>query len=361
LVNLNKKYKNVEQALIKIVDLKEARHQKKMQSLFSRQLLDAIQETLEAKKQVILFQNRRGYAPYIECETCGWIPQCEHCNVNLTYHKYSHLLKCHYCGYSISSPQQCLACGSPSIKTQGFGTQKIEDEIKELFEEIEDNPVDLDTSRNKQAADELLYKFDKQKINILVGTQIITKGLDFKNVGLVGILNADNLLNYPDFRSEERSFQLMLQVSGRAGREKDNGLVILQTSQVQHPVIKEVINADYLRMFKRQIKERKEFLYPPFVRLIEITVKHKIENNCIQAAQLLTQELRSYLAGHPIMGPQAPIINRIQNMYLQSILIKLPKNKDLPMYKKWIQERIDAVQTQAKFRSTRFLINVDPF
>ena len=361
LVNLNEKYKNVEPALIKIVDLKKARHQKKMQSLFSRQLLDAIQETLEAKKQVILFQNRRGYAPYIECETCGWIPQCEHCNVNLTYHKYNHLLKCHYCGYSISSPQQCLACGSPSIKTQGFGTQKIEDEIKELFPNYISKRLDLDTSRNKQAADELLYKFDKQEINILVGTQIITKGLDFKNVGLVGILNADNLLNYPDFRSEERSFQLMLQVSGRAGREKDKGLVILQTSQVQHPVIKEVINADYLRMFKRQIKERKEFLYPPFVRLIEITVKHKIENNCIQAAQLLTQELRSYLAGHPIMGPQAPIINRIQNMYLQSILIKLPKNKDLPMYKKWIQERIDAVQTQAKFRSTRFLINVDPF
>ena len=361
LVNLTKKYKNIEPASIKIVDLKKARHQKKMQSHFSRQLLDAMQETLDAKKQIILFQNRRGYSPYIECETCGWIPQCEHCNVSLTYHKYNHLLKCHYCGYSIPSPQQCLACGSPSIKTQGFGTQKIEDEIKEIFPDYVSKRLDLDTTRNKQAADELLYRFDKQEINILIGTQIVTKGLDFKNVGLVGILNADNLLNYPDFRSEERSFQLMLQVSGRAGRENEKGLVILQTSQVQHPIIKEVLNADYLQMFNRQIQERKEFLYPPFVRLIEITVKHKIENNCMQAAQLLVQELRSSLNQMPVMGPQAPVINRIQNMYLQTILIKLPKNKDLPLYKEKIQSRIDAVQTQAKFRSTRFLINVDPF
>jgi len=361
LVELNKKHKNIEPASIKIVDLKKARHQKKMQSHFSRQLLDAMQETLDAKKQVILFQNRRGYSPYIECETCGWIPQCEHCNVNLTYHKYNNFLKCHYCGYTISSPQQCLACGSPSIKSQGFGTQKVEDEIKEIFPNYVSKRLDLDTTRNKQAADELLYKFDKQEINILIGTQIITKGLDFKNVGLVGILNADNLINYPDFRSEERSFQLMLQVSGRAGREDDKGLVILQTSQVQHPIIKEVVDSNYLQMFNRQIQERKEFSYPPFVRLIEITIKHKIENNCIQAAQLLTQELRSYLSHLSIMGPQAPIINRIQNMYLQTILIKLPKSKDLPIFKKQIQERIDAVQTQAKFRSTRFLVNVDPF
>jgi primosomal protein N' (replication factor Y) len=258
-------------------------------------------------------------------------------------------------------PKQCLACGTPTIKTQGFGTQKIEDEIQALFPEQHIKRLDLDTTRNKQAADELLYQFDQGAIDILIGTQIITKGLDFKNVGLVGILNADNLLNYPDFRAEERSFQLMLQVSGRAGREKDKGTVVLQTSQTQHPVIKDVISSDYLSMYQRQINERQEFAYPPFVRLIEITIKHKLEQHSFKGAQLLTQELHDTLPHLAILGPQAPVINRIQNMYLQTILIKVPKNNQQRNIKEIIQSRIDNIQTQAAFRSLRIHINVDPF
>jgi len=361
LVELTERHKQVNLPEIKIVDIREARQRKQMNSHFSKTLLEEIKLSLEQKKQVILFQNRRGYAPFVECTDCGWVPQCEHCDVSLTYHKYSGDLECHYCGYSIKSPSHCLACGSPSMQTKGFGTEKIEDEIQIFFPESAVARFDLDSTRKKYAAEEIIYKFENKEIDILIGTQMVTKGLDFKNVGLVAILNADNLLNYPDFRAEERSFQLMTQVSGRAGRIDGLGKVLIQTTQPQHAIIKHILNSDFKSMFNEQIRERFEFAYPPYVRLLELTIKHKIQNVVGNAAKLLTQELLSNLKQVPILGPQAPVINRIQNMYLQTILIKLPKTSNLNQYKKIILDRIDAIKSERAFRSIVVQINVDPY
>ena len=247
------------------------------------------------------------------------------------------------------------------METKGFGTEKIEDEIQILFPEYSVARFDLDSTRKKYAAEELIYKFQKEEIDILIGTQMITKGLDFNNVGLVAILNADNLLNYPDFRAEERSFQLMTQVSGRAGRVDGLGKVIVQSSQKNHSILKQVINADYKEMYNQQMKERFEFSYPPFVRLLEITIKHKFQEINNRAAQLLAQELIKNLPQIPILGPQPPVINRIQNKYLQTILIKLPKTKELNHYKTIILNRIDALKMEKNFRSLIVQIDVDPF
>ncbi len=361
LVELDERHNKSLLPEIQIVDLKKARHQKRMNSHFSSQLLDEIKDTIDNKKQVILFQNRRGYAPFVECSDCGWVPQCEHCDVSLTYHKFSGELKCHYCGYSIKNPTHCLACGSPSMQTKGFGTEKIEDEIQIFFPDNKVARFDLDSTRKKNAAEEIIYKFENKEIDILIGTQMVTKGLDFKNVGLVAVLNADNLLNYPDFRAEERSFQLITQVSGRAGRFDGAGKVLIQTTQPDHKIIKQILQNNFLGMYQEQTKERFEFAYPPYVRLLELTVKHKLPNISNKAAYLLSKELRDILPQVPILGPQPPVINRIQNMYLQNILIKLPKTKSISHYKTLILNRIDAVKFQREFRSIVVQINVDPY
>lgn len=361
LVELSERHNQTKLPEIKVIDLVKARKQKKMHSHFSSQLLEEIKDTLEAKKQVILFQNRRGYAPFVECKECAWVPQCEHCDVSLTYHKFTGELNCHYCGYSIKNPTHCLACGSPAMQTKGFGTEKIEDEIQIFFPENTISRFDLDSTRKKNAAEEIIYKFENREIDILIGTQMVTKGLDFKNVGLVAILNADNLLNYPDFRAEERSFQLMTQVSGRAGRFDGLGKVIIQTSQPEHKIIRQVLKNNFIGMFKEQLSERHEFAYPPYVRLLELTIKHKMSNVANDAAQLLCRELRTVIPNIPILGPQPPVVNRIQNMYLQNILIKLPKDKSLNQHKANILNRIDAIKTQREFRSIVVQINVDPF
>ncbi len=361
LVELNERHNNSLLPEIQIVDLRKARHQKKMNSHFSSQLLEEIKNTIENKKQVILFQNRRGYAPFVECSDCGWVPQCEHCDVSLTYHKFSNELKCHYCGYSIKNPTHCLACGSPSMQTKGFGTEKIEDEIQIFFPDYKVARFDLDSTRKKNAAEEIIYKFENKEIDILIGTQMVTKGLDFKNVGLVAVLNADNLLNYPDFRAEERSFQLITQVSGRAGRFDGAGKVLIQTTQPEHKIIKQILQNNFLGMYQEQTKERFEFSYPPYVRLLELTIKHKLPNVTNKAAYLLSKELRSVLPEVPVLGPQPPVINRIQNMYLQNILIKLPKTKSINYFKTLVLNRIDAVKFQREFRSIVVQINVDPY
>ena len=361
LVELNERHLQTKLPEIQIVDLREARKRKQMNSHFSSALLEEIKNTLENKKQIILFQNRRGYSPFVECSECGWVPQCEHCDVSLTYHKFSGELKCHYCGYLIKNPTHCLACGSPAMQTKGFGTEKIEDEIQIFFPENTVARFDLDSTRKKNAAEEIIYKFENGDIDILIGTQMITKGLDFKNVGLVAILNADNLLNYPDFRAEERSFQLLTQVSGRAGRKDGLGKVIIQTSQPEHKIIQQVLKANFKAMFEEQMQERYEFAYPPYVRLLELTLKHKMGNVVNNAAHILCRELREQLPNIPILGPQPPVINRIQNMYLQNILIKLPKTKSINQYKSLIINRIDALKIQRDYRSIVVQINVDPF
>jgi primosomal protein N' (replication factor Y) len=360
LVELNKRHQNVNMPEIAIVDMQLARKRKQMKSHFSNQLVDAIQSSLEEKKQVILFQNRRGYSPFVECTECGWVPQCEQCDVSLTYHKFTNDLQCHYCGYTLKMPSKCLACGSPSLSTKGFGTEKIEDEIKILFPDYKVARLDLDTSRKKYASEELIYQFERGEIDILVGTQMVSKGLDFKRVGLVAVLNADNMLNYPDFRAEERSFQLLTQVSGRAGRKDGQGKVLIQTSQPEHKIIRQVIQHDFKRMYTEQLQERHEFAYPPYIRLVELTLKHKILNNVHNAARLLVQELQSALPQVIILGPQAPVVNRIQNMYLQNILIKLPKTQEANHYKATILNRIDALKSLRDYRSLVVQVNVDP-
>ena len=361
LVELFERHNNSKLPDFSIIDTGLARKRKQMKSHFSKDLLNAIENTLAEKKQVILFQNRRGYAPFVECPDCGWVPQCEHCDVSLTYHKFSSDLKCHYCGYSIPTPKKCLACGSPSMQTKGFGTEKIEDEIQIFFPKNTVARFDIDSTRKKYAAEEIIYKFEKGNIDILIGTQMVTKGLDFKNVGLVAILNADNLLNFPDFRAEERSYQLITQVSGRAGRVDGKGKVLIQTSQPKHKIIKQIVAGNYLEMYNQQNTERYEFAYPPHVRLVEITIKHRMQETVNKAAYIITKELRQMLDQIPVLGPQAPVINRIQNMYLQNIIIKLPKTNNLNYYKEIILNRLDAAKNMKDFRSIVVQINVDPF
>ncbi len=361
LVELQERYQNSSFPVIEVIDTKEAARKKEMYSHFSKQLIKAIEEVLKEKKQVILFQNRRGYAPMIECQDCGWIPECEHCNVKLTYYKKTSDLRCHYCGYSIDNLTQCMACSGKHIQAKGFGTEKIEDELKIYFPKARIARLDLETTRRKNASLELLHQFENQEIDILVGTQMITKGLHFSNVKLSVVLNADNLLNFPDFRAEERCFQIIQQVAGRAGRSEEQGRALVQTMQINHPIIKDIQQHDYQAMFTRQIIERQSFYYPPFVRLIEITLKHKDADTVFQAADLLANEIKSYLKETPVLGPQAPIINRIQNQFLQNIIIKLTKDKSLQAKKDLIANRIDALKSISKFRSVIVINNIDPY
>ncbi len=361
LVELLVRHNEVTMPEIWIVDTLTEGKQKKMKGHFTNLTLDFIKQTIQEKKQSILFQNRRGYSPFVECELCGWVPQCEHCDVSLTYHKYQNNLQCHYCGYVIPGLTHCKACGSSKIKTMGFGTEKIEDEIQLIFPDETVARLDLDTTRKRHAAEELIHKFEQGDISILVGTQMVSKGLDFNKVGLVCILNADNMINFPDFRAEERSFQMMTQVSGRAGRRDGLGKVIIQTTQPKHRIVQQVLTNDFLEMYDDQIEERSEFHYPPFVRLIELTVKHKLQEVANQASRLLVQDLLQQLPQVAVLGPQAPVVSRVQNLYHEKILIKLPKVKALSEIKNTIWQRIDAIKTQREFLSIVVAIDVDPY
>ncbi|OQX99468.1 MAG: primosomal protein N', partial [Bacteroidetes bacterium 4572_117] len=275
LVELNTRYQDIELPEIFIADIKEAKRKKQMKSHFTPLLLENIENVLKNKSQVILFQNRRGFAPYIECISCGSIPKCKHCDVSLTYHRHTNQLVCHYCGFTYTNNGSCKDCGSTSLQTRGFGTEKVEDELAVFFPGATIKRMDLDTTRGKHAHEKLIHKFEAGDIDILIGTQMVTKGLDFDNVSLVGVLDADQMLNFPDFRAYERSYQLMAQVAGRAGRKNKRGKVIIQTSSAGNEIINNVVNNDYLQMFYKQIEERKQFKYPPFIRLIHISVKHK--------------------------------------------------------------------------------------
>ena len=358
-VQLNQRYLDVSLPEIVVVDTLTARKRKQMKSLFSPQLIELIEETLGKGEQVILFQNRRGYSPFVECEECGWVPQCEHCAVSLTLHKNSNQLVCHYCGYSIQTLNTCLACGSTRITTKGFGTEKVEDELAIFFPSAVIERMDLDTTRSRKSYERILADFELGKIDVLVGTQMVTKGLDFGRVSLVGILNADNLLNFPDFRAYERSYQLMSQVSGRAGRRDKQGKVVIQTAKPDHIVIQQVVQNDYETLFKEQLAERNQYHYPPYYRLIRISIKHRNSNTAEVAAKQLAENLRKFFKSR-ILGPEPPQIFRVQNFFIEDILLKLERNLSLPKAKEIVQQEIHRVKEYKPFGALFVSIDVDP-
>lgn len=359
LVELFHRHQEIEMPEIIISDIKEARRKKKMKSIFSPELFSMMENSLENNEQIILFQNRRGYAPYLECKSCGWVPNCPNCSVSLTYHQHNNLLTCHYCGHSSNPPVNCEHCGSKDIEDRGFGTEKIEEELLNLFPTAKVGRMDLDTTRKKQAYEKLIYKFENHELDILVGTQMVSKGLDFDNVGLVGILNADSMMNYPDFRAYERSFQMMAQVSGRAGRKKKRGKVLIQTYTPDHEIIRSVVKNDYWGMYASQLSERQEYIYPPYYRLINISIKHKKQQLVNEAANYFAKSLKK-IFGIRVFGPQAPLINRIQNNYIVNILLKIEK-KSSPSKAKWIlNQQANFLKEIDRFKAIQINFDVDP-
>ncbi|MFK7749868.1 MAG: primosomal protein N' [Kordia sp.] len=358
LATITRRYGDVLMPEMELVDIKEKHRKKRMKGHFSDRLLEEIEETLENGEQVILFQNRRGYAPIIECNTCGHSPQCPNCDVSLTYHHYKNQMRCHYCSHHIAMQQQCLACGSHELDTKGFGTQQIEQELNELLPDIKVGRMDLDTTRGKYGHQKIISSFEQQEIQILVGTQMLTKGLDFRNVNLVGIMNADSMLNFPDFRAHERSFQLIQQVAGRAGRTKKRGKVIVQTYNPYHQILQQVSVGNYEAMFTDQLNDRRQFHYPPFYRLIKITLKHKEYNRVNESAAWFAKSLRNSF-GENVLGPEFPPIARIRNLYLKHILLKIPKQQSLAKTKDVILRIKTSFLSISEYRSIRIIIDVD--
>lgn len=359
-VEINKRYNDVQLPEIELVDLVEKQKKKLMKGHFSDRLVSEINEALQEGHQVILFQNRRGYSPIVECNTCGHSPQCPNCDVSLTYHQYRSQLRCHYCGYTIAMLQKCMACGTAGLDSKGFGTEQIEAEAKILFPEHKIGRMDLDTTRGKYGYEKIITALEQQEIDILVGTQMLTKGLDFRNVKLVGIMNADNMLNFPDFRAHERSFQLMLQVSGRAGRTEKRGKVLIQTYNPYHKIVQQVSTNDYKGMFEEQLQERYNFKYPPFYRLIKITFKHKDYNKVELASDWFAKSLRQVFKAN-ILGPEFPPISRIRNQYHKNVLIKIPQAQSLGKTKAAIKKINSSFEAVKDFRAVRVIINVDNY
>lgn len=359
LIELFERYGGIQMPDILIADIKDDIRKKKMRGLFTEILYKEIENALNNKQQVILFQNRRGFAILYQCQNCAWIPMCKSCDVSLTYHKHQHQLICHYCGYHENVPHKCAVCGSNDIRMKGFGTERVEDEVKLLFPHARVARLDLDTSRTKNAHKQIIHDLEDQKIDILVGTQMVTKGLDFDNVALVGILNADNLLNYPDFRSFERSYQLMAQVAGRAGRKNKRGKVIIQTWQPQHPIIQQVVDNNYLGMYTTELQQRFEFRYPPYFKLIQLTLKHKELETLNEAAKYFADLLKEKF-GQRVLGPEFPIISKIKNFHLKNILLKIEREASIKQAKTFIIELIDRFFSKSEFKSVKVFIDVDP-
>ena len=358
LVELTSRYKNISMPEIIVTSVKEARRKKQMKANFTPVLLENIKNTLDNNEQVILFQNRRGFSPYVECGNCGWIPRCEHCDVSLTYHRNTNQLVCHYCGYSYANLTSCKNCKSTDIKTRGFGTEKIEEELGIFFPNHIIARMDLDTTTKKNAFAKIISDFEQGNVNILIGTQMVTKGLDFDNVSFVGILDADQMLNFPDFRAYERSYQLMAQVSGRAGRKNKQGKVIIQTMNPKNVIIKQVVENNYISMFERQAAERQQFGYPPFYRLINISIKHKKIEIVETVANYYATELRKLIKSK-ILGPEYPLVNRIQTYYIKNILIKIDRKENLQRTKHIIKHIAEHIKKADKFKSVQIVYDVD--
>ncbi len=360
LVTLQERFGKVPMPEIELVDIRDKLKRRLMTGHFSDRLLEEIREALEAEEQVILFQNRRGYSPVVECTTCGVSPQCPNCDVSLTYHQFKNELRCHYCGYSMAMLLSCLACGSETLDNKGFGTEQIEDELKELFTEKRIARMDQDTTRGKHAYAKLIERMEDREIDILVGTQMLAKGLDFRNVSLVGVMNADNLLNFPDFRAHERSYQLLQQVSGRAGRTQKRGKVIIQSYNPLHQILKQVSVNDYVGMFTEQSEDRYQYKYPPHYRTVKITFKHRNFSTMQKASVWFGEVLRQQLKEN-VLGPVSPPVARIRNEFISNILIKISKQQSLPKVKEFIlkvQQRFNAVK---EFSRVKVTIDVDNY
>ena len=357
LVELNERFGGINLPIIEIINTREVVQKGKV--MLSPQLKEAIQKTVENGRQVILFQNRRGYSPYIICGSCGYLPQCINCDVTLTLHKYSNKLHCHYCGTTYPKIVACPACGNVNWAEKNFGTEKIEEMIEDEFPTLKVARMDMDSVRGKSAHDNLIKLFEQQKIDILVGTQMVVKGLDFEKVSLVGILDADGLMSFADFRVNERAFQLMEQVSGRAGRKDEQGKVLIQATQINHPVLKFVKDHDYKKMYDFEITNRQQFFYPPFSRIIEITLKHKLKEVVDEAARKLAQALQKDLKDF-VIGPAAPVVARVRNQYLMELLIKLPLDmKQIQQFKQIIRNHFNLLLTEKQLKGVVMIADVD--
>ena len=361
LVEMKERFGGIEMPEVIIVDKRKELKERTMQSHFTSVLIEELKAALARGEQAILFQNRRGYAPLIKCQTCGWAQECTNCDVNLTYHKFSNDLRCHYCGYRTRVPSTCPACGDTKLTQQGFGTEKIEDEIKIYFPDAKVARMDFDTVKGKNSHAQIINDFEEKRIDILVGTQMVTKGLDFDNVGIVGVLSADQLLQFPDFRASERAFQLILQVSGRAGRKKKRGKVIVQTYNTSHPVIKEVLENDFQGFFARELAERNTFFYPPFLRIIHITLKHKKPRTLNDGASVFAAVLKEKL-GNRVIGPAVPGVPRVRGYFLLYVMIKLEKDaKRISQAKAIIRAASQMMKAVPGCSAIRVNVNVDPY
>lgn len=359
LVEISERFGSMKMPQVQIVSIKEELRQGKMRSHFSSVLLDQLANALENKEQSILFQNRRGFSIRLECDTCHWMPSCINCDVTLVYHKKSNQLRCHYCGYVTRIPEKCPECLGIGIRMKGFGTEKVEEELGIIFPKARIARMDLDTTRSKNSHLQIINDFEERKIDILVGTQMVTKGLDFDHVSTVCILNADNMLSFPDFRAHERSYQLMAQVSGRSGRKNKQGRVLIQTYNPDHPILQDVVKNDYRAMFRQQIAERLKFRYPPYYRLVLIKLKHKDADLLNKAADNLAKALRLTF-GNRVLGPEFPMVGRIMNYYLKNIMVKVERNVSASAMKGRLLEEVEKFRLQKSFSGVKVLIDVDP-
>ncbi|MFH0757531.1 MAG: primosomal protein N' [Bacteroidota bacterium] len=353
------RYGEVKKPEVILANTKVATHRKQMVSHFTPQLMEGIREALKAGEQVILFQNRRGYSHYIVCNECGEIPRCKRCDVSLTYHRFSRKLECHYCGYKENMPAACPSCHGTNMSMKGFGTEKVEDEIAVVFEGIRVGRLDTDTARSQKGYERVIRDFAKGRLDVLIGTQMISKGLDFENVSLVGVLDADSMLYFPDFRAFERSFQLISQVSGRAGRRRKQGRVIIQTMDPEHPVIQFILNDDYDSLYREQMEERQMFGYPPFTRLIRISFRHKIPSFLDGATDLVALGLREIFASR-VFGPQYPPVRKVNDTFVKQIILKIERKASYERAKNLLGEVLKETLSSEVYRSIRISVDVDP-
>ena len=359
LVELFERYKGIELPEIQVVDIKDLQHRKMMNGPFSPLLLGKVREALERGEQAILFQNRRGYAPMIECKQCGWVPHCQHCDVSLTLHRNMNQLTCHYCGYTYQVPTECPNCGCTQLQTRGYGTEKIEDQVRDIFPEARIARMDLDTTRTRQAYERIIDDFSAGRTNLLIGTQMISKGLDFDKVSVVGILNADTMLNYPDFRAYEHAFTMMAQVSGRAGRKGRRGLVVLQTKSPELPVIRQVVQNDYSAFYKSLVAERQQFHYPPYYRLIYVYLKHRNDNVAESAGLQLGSMLRQWFGGR-VLGPDKPAIAKVKSLAIRKLVLKFEPGLNMSDVRKYLALAQQQLLQDKRYVSLQIYFDVDP-
>ena len=359
LVKLMTRHSDIQLPEIQVVDMADLQKRKIMKGNFSPQLLTAVREALERGEQAILFQNRRGFAPMVECRTCGWVPKCQNCDVSLTLHKTMSVMTCHYCGYTYPIPKMCPCCEGTDLRGRGLGTEKVEDEILEIFPEARVARMDLDTTRSRSAYDRIINDFSSCRTNLLVGTQMVSKGLDFDHVSVVGILNADSMLNYPDFRAAEHAYMMMAQVSGRSGRKGRRGLVILQTKHPDHPVIEQVVANDYDGMYDEVMQERSMFKYPPFTHLVNVYLKHRDDNLVESASLMMGSWLRRWF-GSRVLGPDKPAVARVKSMHIRKMVVKLEQGINLPLAKEYLHKAQQMLLKESRYRLVQVYFDVDP-